>query len=359
MKRRERALFIDIGFVALIFSIVFIIPVLFGSFSKNDKEIESNNTAIETVAKDNITESTKTNINRQPLVDLGTDLETVKVYISDTGEVRSIALEEYVIGVVLSEMPAAFEDEALMAQSILARTYVISKKFNSCSKSNKADICDTVHCQAYTDPEDKKKEWGSKGDEYYEKIRSAVEKTKGLIVSYEGAIIKYPQYFATSSGKTEEAESVFSMDIPYLQSVESPGEEEAPKYESSITYSKNNFINILKNNLSISDLTLNNLEGMVEILSRNTGDTVKEIKVGTSILTGIEFRQIFGLNSANFSISFQGDNVIIDCRGYGHGVGMSQWGANAMAKNGSNYTEIIKHYFKGSDIINLNNAYLE
>ncbi len=349
----------DVALIALIFLVVFIIPVLFGSLSKNNKEIDGNDTSTKTAIKDGITGNTKVNMNKQRLIDSDIDLEVVKVYMSDTGEVRTIALEEYVLGVVLSEMPAAFEDEALMAQSILARTYVISKKFNSCSKSDKADICDTVHCQAYTSPEEKKKEWGSKGDEYYEKIKSDVEKTKGLVVSYEGAIIKYPQYFAISSGRTEEAESVFSMDIPYLQSVESPGEEEAPKYESSITYSKNNFINVLKNNLGVSGLTLNNLESMIEILSRNTGDTVKEIKIGTSILTGIEFRQIFGLNSANFSISFNGDNVVIDCRGYGHGVGMSQWGANAMAKNGKNYREIIKHYFQGSDIINLNDIYLE
>lgn len=357
MKRREMALFIDISLVVLIFLVVFIIPVLFGSLSKSDEKVEHDNIAIDTVAENKVSENT--NINREKLIDSDVDLETVKVYISETGKIKNIPLEEYVIGVVLSEMPAAFEDEALMAQSILARTYVISKKFNSCSKSDQADICDTTHCQAYTDPEEKKTEWGSKADEYYAKIKSAVEKTKGLVVSYEEVIIKYPQYFAISSGKTEEAESVFSMDIPYLQSVESPGEEEAPKYESSITYSKSNFISMLKNNMNISGLTLNNLESMIEILSRNTGDTVKEIKIGSSTLTGIEFRQIFGLNSANFSIKFNGNDVIIDCKGYGHGVGMSQWGANAMAKNGSGYAEIIKHYFQGSDIINLNNAYLE
>lgn len=357
MSRRRKDLFIDIGLIALIFLVVFITPVLFGSLSKNDEKVENNDVAIDAVAENKNSENI--NINREKLIDSGVDLETVKVYISETGQVKSIPLEEYVIGVVLSEMPAAFEEEALRAQSILARTYVISKKFKSCSKNNQADICDTTHCQAYTDPKEKKVEWGSKADEYYEKIKSAVDKTKGLVVSYEEVIIKYPQYFAISSGKTEEAESVFSMDIPYLQSVESPGEEEAPKYESSITYSRSSFISMLKNSFNISGLTFNNLENMIEILSRNTGDTVKEIKIGSSTLTGIEFRQAFGLNSANFSIDFNGDNVIINCKGYGHGVGMSQWGANAMAKNGSDYIEIIKHYFQGSDIINLNNAYLE
>ena len=106
-------------------------------------------------------------------------------------------------------------------------------------------------------------------------------------------------------------------------------------------------------------MIVNNLESAINILSRNVGDTVKEIKIGNNVLTGIEFRQIFALNSANFTINFEGDNVVIDCKGYGHGVGMSQWGANAMAKNGNNYKEIIKHYFQGSDVININDVYLE
>lgn len=341
----------------LVFLVVFTIPVLFGSLSKKDDNKKEDVSAI---SKDITTnEDSEDNHNRQKLVNAGIDLETVKVYITDTGKIKNIPLEKYVLGVVLSEMPAAFNEEALMAQSVLARTYVISKKLKSCSKSEGADICDSTHCQVYTDPEEKKSQWGNKADEYYEKIKSAVEKTAGLIVSYEGVLIEYPQYFAISSGKTEEAESVFSIDIPYLQSVESPGEEEAPKYESTQTYTKSNFVNIIKNNVSGSNLTTGNIESTINILSRNVGDTVKEIKVGDSILTGIEFRQIFGLNSANFTINFEGNNVIIDCIGYGHGVGMSQWGANAMAKNGSDYKEIIKHYFQGSDVININEVYLQ
>lgn len=348
---------IDVGMIMLVFLVVFTIPVLFGSLSKKDDNKKEDVSAI---SKDITTnEDSEDNHNRQKLVNAGIDLETVKVYITDTGKIKNIPLEKYVLGVVLSEMPAAFNEEALMAQSVLARTYVISKKLKSCSKSEGADICDSTHCQVYTDPEEKKSQWGNKADEYYEKIKSAVEKTAGLIVSYEGVLIEYPQYFAISSGKTEEAESVFSIDIPYLQSVESPGEEEAPKYESTQTYTKSNFVNIIKNNVSGSNLTTGNIESTINILSRNVGDTVKEIKVGDSILTGIEFRQIFGLNSANFTINFEGNNVIIDCIGYGHGVGMSQWGANAMAKNGSDYKEIIKHYFQGSDVININEVYLQ
>ena len=359
MKRKNIAICIDIGIIVLVFFIVFTIPVLFGSLSKKDEENKEEND-VDSVSQDIITNDTiKDNQNKRKLVDAGIDVTMVKVYITNTGKIKSMPLEEYVLGVVLSEMPAAFDEEALMAQSILARTYVISKKLKSCSKSEEADICDSTHCQVYTDPEEKKKQWGSKADEYYEKIKSAVEKTANLIVSYEGVIIEYPQYFAISSGKTEEAESVFSIDIPYLQSVESPGEEEAPKYESKKTYTKTNFINIIKNNISRSDLSVNNLESAINILSRNVGDTVKEIKIGNNVLTGIEFRQIFALNSANFTIKFEGDNVVIDCKGYGHGVGMSQWGANAMAKNGNNYKEIIKHYFQGSDVININDVYLE
>lgn len=354
------ATYIDVGLIILVFWVVFTIPVFIGSLSKNDEEKEEvSNVVSENIITDSSKNNKNNNLNKEKLIDSGINLEIVKLYITDTGKIKEIPLEEYVTGVVLSEMPAAFDEEALMAQSILARTYVISKKLKPCSKTDKADICDSTHCQVYTNPEDKKSAWGSKADEYYEKIKSAVEKTKGLIVSYEGVAIQYPQYFAISSGKTEEAESVFSIDIPYLQSVESPGEEDAPKYESAQTYTKSKFINIIKNNVSGSNLTINNIESAIKILSRNVGDTVKEIKIGDSVLTGIEFRQIFGLNSANFTITFNGDNVTINCKGYGHGLGMSQWGANAMAKNGSNYKEIITHYFQGSDVINLNEAYLE
>lgn len=356
MKRKNMAAYIDVGLIILVFLLVFTIPVLFGSLSKEDDDKKEN---INVISEDIVDNNANENNNKDKLVDSGIDLTTVNVYITDTGKIKNIPLEEYVLGVVLSEMPAAFDEQALMAQSVLARTYVISKKLKSCSKSEGADICDSTHCQVYTDPEKKKSQWGNKADEYYGKIKSAVEKTAGLIVSYEGVLIEYPQYFAISSGKTEEAESVFSIDIPYLQSVESPGEEEAPKYESTQSYTKSNFINIIKNNVSGSNLTVNNIESAINILSRNVGDTVKEIKIGDSTLTGIEFRQIFGLNSANFTIGFEGNNVIIACKGYGHGVGMSQWGANAMAKNGSDYKEIIKHYFQGSDVINLNDVYLQ
>ena len=255
MKRKRITLFIDVGLIALVFLVIFTIPVFIGSLSKNeDKKIENNSTVDEDTVNNNIEE----NINKPKLTDSGVDLKNVKVYRSDTGKVETIPLEEYVLGVVLSEMPAAFEEEALMAQSVLARTYVMSKKFSPCSKSNEGDICDTTHCQVYTDPEEKKASWGSKGDEYYNKIRNAVKETEGLVVSYEQTLIKYPQYFAISSGKTEEAASVFSIDIPYLQSVESPGEEDAPKYESSEVYSKSEFLNKIKNSLGGSGLTLNN-----------------------------------------------------------------------------------------------------
>lgn len=350
-------LFVDIGIITLIFFAIFTIPILFGSLSKSEKMVES----VSEIVPFDAVEKNNENINKKKLVDLDVDLDTVNVYISSTGKVKKLTMEEYVIGVVLSEMPANFEEEALMAQSVLARTYVVSKKLSPCSKTkNKgADICDTTHCQAYTDIEEKKIAWGNKADEYYDKIKKSVEKTEGLVVAYNEGIIQYPQYFAVSSGKTEEAVSVFNVDVPYLKSVESPGEEVAPKYESTKTYTKSNFLNIVKNNLKNSNLELSNMENDIKILSRNTGDTVKEIKIGDTVITGIEFRQIFGLNSANFTISFEENNVVIDCKGYGHGVGMSQWGANYMAQNGSDYKEIIQHYFNGSNVIDLKNAYIE
>lgn len=360
MKKKHTYLFIDIGIITLIFFTIFTIPILFGGLSKNDKKIESVREE-NTVTVNTVDDSHDENINTKKLIDSNIDLNTVDVYMNSIRQVKKIALEEYIIGVVLSEMPATFEDEALMAQSVIARTYVISKKLSPCSetKSKGAEICDTTHCQAYTSIEEKKKAWGNKADEYYGKIKNAVDKTKGFVVAYNGSIIQYPQYFAISSGKTEEAINVFAVDVPYLKSVESPGEEEAPKYKSSKTYTKSNFLNIVSNNIKGANLELATMERSIEILSRNIGDTVKEVKIGNKVITGVEFRKIFGLNSANFSISFESNNVIINCKGYGHGVGMSQWGANYMAQNGTDYKEIIKHYFQGSDVINLEDVYFE
>ncbi|HCG3018917.1 TPA: stage II sporulation protein D [Clostridium perfringens] len=327
-KILEPAIFIGV----LIVSIVFI-PILFGFLSSSS--MAENNNKVEKV------KNTK-------LVDV-VNLKEVEVYISKENKVEKVPLEEYVLFVVSSEMPATFHEEALKAQSILARTFVINKLITGCNNIKEGNICDTTHCQAYLNINEKKKAWGKDGDEYLKKLKKVVKETEGKVLSYNDQLVKYPQYFSTSSGNTEDAVAVFSEDVPYLKSVESPGEEISPKYESEISISISDFKSKIKKSIPNSDLG-NNITEEVKILNRNTGGTVDDIKIGDTTIKGKEFRKIFGLNSANFTLEVLEDKINIKCLGYGHGVGMSQWGANVMAKEGSKYDEILEHYFKGSKI---------
>ena len=318
--------------VTIIVSIVFI-PILFG-FLSSSSMAESNNK----VEK----------VKNKKLVDV-VNLKEVEVYISKENKVEKVPLEEYVLSVVSSEMPATFHEEALKAQSILARTFVINKLITGCNNIKEGNICDTTHCQAYLNINERKKAWGKEGDEYLKKLKKVVKETEGKVLSYNDQLVKYPQYFSTSSGNTEDAVAVFSEDVPYLKSVESPGEEISPKYESEISMSISDFKGKIKKSIPNSNLG-NNINEEVKILSRNKGGTVDDIKIGDVTIKGKEFRKIFGLNSANFTLEVLDDNIKIKCLGYGHGVGMSQWGANVMAKEGSKYDEILEHYFKGSKI---------
>ena len=277
----------------------------------------------------------------------------VRLYRREKGSVEEIDLEEYIKGVVASEMPANFDEEALKAQAVAARTYYINKRVNPCkdAKSNGAEICDSTDCQVYMDKQERVSKWSKKDSETnWNKINEAVESTKGEVLTYDGVILEYPQYFAVSSGKTEDAVDVFSINVPYLKSTESSGEEIAPKYETTSTISVDDFINKIKAKYNDAEISRRNIRNCIEVESYTQGGSVKEIRVGNKNLRGVELRKILNLNSTNFSVSYKGNDIIFSCRGYGHGVGMSQWGANVMAKEGSKYDEILKHYYNGVDI---------
>lgn len=327
-------------FIGVVILSIFIIPILFGFLSSSS-----------------IAESKDTDLKKnQKLTEL-VNIKEVEVYISKENKVEKVPLEDYVLSVVSSEMPASFHEEALKAQAVLARTFVINKMISGCSNIKEGDICDTTHCQAYLDINKRKESWGKNGEEYLKKIQEAVKKTEGEILSYNEELVRYPQYFSTSSGNTEDAIAVFSEDVPYLKSVESLGEEISPKYESEVNISINDFKNKIKESIPNSTLG-DNIKEEIEILNRNTGGTVDDIKIGKTIIKGKDFRKIFSLNSANFTLEFSESVVSIKCLGYGHGVGMSQWGANVMGKNGKKYDEILEHYFKGSKIEKINKVFM-
>ena len=277
---------------------------------------------------------------------------TINVYKVNKDKIEEMDIEEYLYGVLSSEMPSTFDEEALKAQAIAARTYVIYKMENNITSGHKnADICtNSAHCQAYTSYEDLKE---IKGEDWinsdYVKVKKAVDDTKGQIITYEDKTI-LPLYFSTCSGKTENSEDVFSTQYPYLVSVESPYDKSSPKYSTTYSIKKSKFIKYIKNAYPKLSLSLNKLDKEVNIINRTEGGSVKIIQVGNIKISGTDLRKILNLNSSNFTINYNNDEINFNVKGYGHGVGMSQWGAEGMAKEGYKYYDILFHYFQGTDI---------
>lgn len=282
------------------------------------------------------------------------DSPKINIYNHKTGKTQKMDIEEYLCGVLSGEMPSDFDIEALKAQAVAARTYVMYNKENVVSNHNGAAVCtDYTHCQEYKSYEELKK---SKGEDWiknsYPIIKQAVDETKGHIITYDGNPI-LPLYFSTSSGKTENSEEVFSTEYPYLRSVDSPYDKYAPKYASTLKISNKYFVNKLKNTYNDININQNNLSSQIKILSRSDGGSVEKIKLGNKELTGRDIRNIFNLNSANFEINFDINSLDFVVKGYGHGVGMSQWGAQGMAEDEYKYYEILSHYYKDTTINDL------
>ena len=310
--------------------------------------------SIKASGKENIKPNIEDGVNKKK-----TSLEldgksTVKVFITAENKVEEVELEEYIASVVSSEMPVSFEVEALKAQAVAARTFLASRKVKPCEKAIGGEICDTVHCQVYMSKERRISEWqGGKGEENWAKIKEAVDATKGKVLSYEGELVMYPQFFSTSSGKTEKAVDVFSGDIPYLVAAESIGEEIAPKFKAELPIDIDEFINTVNSKYSEAKLTVENIKSSLEIISRSESGGVKEIRIGDVKVKGTDFRMLLKLNSTNFEFEIDDNEIKFTSKGYGHGVGMSQWGANVMAKEGKEYDYILKHYYTGIDIVDL------
>ncbi|MGH4051854.1 MAG: stage II sporulation protein D [Clostridium sp.] len=282
-------------------------------------------------------------------------ISKVKVFITKENIIKELDLEEYVTGVVAGEMPAAFEPDALKAQAVAARTYalahVIEDGGSPCKNANGASLCDTTHCQVYVTKAERIKDWNkdnkNKGDQLWDKIKKAVEDTRAQVLTYNDELVMEPYYFSTSSGKTENSEEVFSTSIPYLRSVESLGEETVKNAKSINNFKYEEIIKIINSNYNNAKVTTASIKNQIKIIERTEGGSVKNIKVGNITMSGSKFRTMLGLKSSNFQMKFNSSGIEIDCSGYGHGVGMSQWGANAMAKDGKSYTEILTHYYQG------------
>ena len=297
----------------------------------------------------------KYNLNKEDILQNDSKTPHIQVYLAKENKIVDINLEEYVRGVVCAEMPAEFNLEALKAQAVAARTYALAhmKEYGGtkCSYAKGADICDTVNSQAYMSKEERFSLWKSSAAiGYWNKITDAVNQTEGEILTFNDKLALEPYYFAVSSGKTENAVDVFASNEPYLKTVSSLGEEAAPNYKTTNKYSFNEFANIINSNYFKAKLNSKNIKNQVNIQERTSAGSVKKIKLGNVVISGSDFRSIFNLNSANFKITVSNKDIQIDCYGYGHGVGMSQWGAEAMAKAGSSFQQILTHYYQGIKI---------
>ena len=265
---------------------------------------------------------------------------TISVLIADGGMVN-MELENYICGVVLAEMPADFELEALKAQSVVARTYSL-RRLERGTKHMEGAVCtDPACCQGYISPESFLQMGGSQ--EGVEKVSHAVYTTAGEVVLYNGALID-ATYFSCSGGMTEDAVAVWGSDVPYLQSTVSPGEENATHYSDSQSLSIDSVEAVLGVTLA------GDPDAWFRILSYTAGGGVNEIAVCGEIYTGVQFRKLLNLRSTNFTVSVSENEIVFYTRGYGHRVGMSQYGADAMAVNGSTYDEILLHYYAGTTL---------
>ena len=281
------------------------------------------------------------------------DYGIIKLLHQDTGEVEEVELDTYLCNVVSAEMPADFEIEALKAQAVVARTYTIYKIQNK--KHDNADICDDSNCcQAWVTKETRLSRWEeSKRESNWQKIEQCVNDTKGKIITYEGKPIN-AFFHANSGGTTELPVNVWGgTGFPYLQVVETAGEEGYNQYSSEVILSKDELLNKLK--IKYNDIKINFEDSQdISILEYTDSNRVKTVKFGNHNLSGVEARTLLGLKSTNFEIIKEGENIKFSVKGYGHGVGMSQTGADTMAKQGSNYEEIINHFYVGVEIKDIN-----
>lgn len=284
---------------------------------------------------------------------------TVAVYITKSKKIQHISLEEYLQGVVAAEMPASFDIEALKAQVVAARTYTFKRSKSAggkgCSLKSGADVCDSTHCQVWMTKKDMLKKWGIFSFYHYiSKINQAIEETSGMIICYNGKPID-PLFFSTSNGRTENSEDVFNDMIPYLRSVKSPGEEISPRFSTVIKIPVKEVVNKTKKKWPDIKIDEKNPESQWKILEVSEGGRIKKMQIGNKTIKGSDFRMLFNLNSTDFTWERSGNSIKFTTKGYGHGVGMSQYGANVMAKDGKNFIEILKHYYTGVEIKRVEN----
>ncbi len=265
--------------------------------------------------------------------------QVIKVKDEKSGQISEIPFEDYIKGVVAGEMPTSFEEEALKAQAVASRSYVMYKIKGN--KNNDYDILNTTTHQVYLSDEKLKENWKEEYTKKINKIKSAIAQTRGEYLSYNGEIVN-AMFFSTSVGATENSEEVFVSKLPYLRSVSSKWDEQSPVYTDTAIFELTDFYNKL-------NIKYNN-KITVEPISQTTTGRIRKLKINGIEMKGSEVATKLKLRSNFFNIIQNDNKVTITTKGFGHGVGMSQYGANGMAKEGYKYNQILKHYYQGTEI---------
>ena len=282
-------------------------------------------------------------------------LSTITIYRTAAGRTEKIGFEDYVKGVVACEMPSTFHKEALKAQAVAARTYSLARvmkaeKNGTPSSHPDAPLCDTVHCQVCKNTSELKAVKGSDWmDKDWKKICTAVDDTKKQLLYYDGKLVEQALFHSSSGGRTENCEDVFAAAVPYLVSVDSPYEDSATHQKEKHTFTISEFAAKMRSacpGTAFGDINASN----IKISSRSKGSRVHEMKIGNGTVEGRTVREALGLPSANFTIKISDGNITFKSDGSGHGVGMSQYGADGMAKKGYDYKKILSHYYSGTEV---------
>ena len=266
--------------------------------------------------------------------------KTIRVYRSESKKVEKIPFEEYIVGVIAGEMPLYFKEEALKAQAVASRSYALKRmEYN---KNKNYDVVDNTNNQVYLDNDYLKKAWGNNYIANINKIRKVVNDTSCEYLDYNNSVVD-AFFFSTSTGKTENSIDVFNISLPYLKSVSSEWDQNvSPVFYDFYTFTLESFYKKL--NIKYNE-KLN-----IEIIDSTSAGRIKTLKINNVNFTGSKIYSLFGLRSTSFNIKQDKNNVNITTTGFGHGVGMSQYGAQGMAIEGYKYNEILKHYYSGVKI---------
>ena len=335
-------------YIIALFCIVFLIPAICTKQNRQAEKVDNTEIKEQEISKQ--TEETNLEKTNYEYSKFG----IIRLYHYKTGEIEELPIDEYLYGVVSSEMPASYEIEALKAQAVVARTYTIYQITHSNGKHDDADICDNYACcQAWISKYNRLDKWSEEErEENWQKIVNAVDSTQGKVITYNGEVID-AFFHSNSGGITETASNVWGgQNFPYLKSVETSGEDEYSEYNSEVELTKQDLIDKIKEKHPEIAINFDEIDS-IRILEYTESGRVRTIKIGNVQIAGTELRTILGLKSTNFNFEIKDNSVIFFVKGYGHGVGMSQTVANSLAKQGSNYKDIIKHFFYNVEITNI------